>query len=56
MIGNNHEMDLISQLETHKDRTESQLVIIFLVYDCGLVSKTGMQAKGSLKADSADWS
>ncbi len=49
MIGNNHENDLISQLETLKDITEPRGVMHLLISGLipGLVSKTDMKAKDS---------
>ncbi len=40
MIGNDHEKDLFSLLETLKDAMESQLVMNLLIY--GLMSGNGL--------------
>ncbi len=53
MIGNDHEKDLFSLLETLKDTMESQWVMNLLIYGLrsGMVCKTGMKAKDSFLAD-----
>ncbi len=40
MTGNNYENNLIGLLETLKDTTESQSVMVLLIY--GLISGTGL--------------